>query len=77
MRRVGEDAFMALFPRGGGGGAHNTAAVAAVSAAGMSHLYPPRIAWDAAQLRTYFRNISNESGGLSKIAFELIGTFLL
>lgn len=38
---------MALFPRGGG--AHNTssaATVAATASAGMSHLYPPRIAWD-------------------------------
>ena len=69
---------MALFPRGGGAhGSSSAAAVAAAASAGMSHLYPPRIAWDAAQLRTYFRNISNESGGLSEIAFELIGTFLL
>ena len=39
------DTFMALFPRGGG--AHNTssaATVAATASAGMSHLYPPRIA---------------------------------
>ena len=46
-RRRTLDTFMALFPRGGG--AHSTssaAAVAASASAGMSHLYPPRIAWD-------------------------------
>merc|ERR1719351_349128 len=36
---------MALFPRGGGAhGSSSAAAVAAAASAGMSHLYPPRIA---------------------------------
>ena len=37
---------MALFPRGGGAHNNSSAAVAGTGAAGMSHLYPPRIAWD-------------------------------